>query len=715
MKKFSIIIPVYNVERYLSKSLDSVINQTLKDIEIICIDDGSTDNSLRILNEYAAKDSRIIIIKQENHGQGIARNKGVDIANGQYVLFVDPDDWIEENTLDVLYKKFTDSGVDVIFFDYKKINEYSGEEKLYTFAKEIKKQNYKLDFEKNPYFNWKAIKKYCLNGLRLMVWDKAYSLDFLRKYNIKCAPHKHSEDHIFSITTCLKADKILYLNEYFYNYRCRHGSAVNIKSDENFCIFDNIQYITDFLVKENLLDELKNEFTNYKIANLWWHFERIPDKSRGKYIEMCKNVLSAGDYKKLIKKIRNRNKSFIENIFSIKNRIVNARKFKIVTLFGQEIKISTHRSKHLKKPGSSLVSIILPVYNAEKTIKRCLNALIEQTYPNIEVVCVNDGSTDNSLEILNEFAKKDERIKVFNNENHGAAKSRNFALSHACGAYIMFCDADDRYEKDMVETMVSAVVENNVDIAMCDCNIIDLSDGKLQNESVNNYHYLHLKGFYKLTEKNLRKINVVLWNKIFKKDIIDRYNIEYPEKYEHDDCIFVYKYLSQCKTYYGVDKELYNYVVGNINSLMGKIFSNRNNESKFDFISCWQNLYDFLNMHKTPFKNYFIKSSKSQIRVFYTMLKKQDKEKAYLLIKQLIEKNPMLLEYEEFVEINNTRTIEEFEKTFYKQKVSTLEKIFSIKNNYQKTHKVLRILGIKINIKKKTKQKSKINLGENNV
>ena len=183
MKKFSIIIPVYNVERYLSKSLDSVINQTLKDIEIICIDDGSTDNSLRILNEYAAKDSRIIIIKQENHGQGIARNKGVDIANGQYVLFVDPDDWIEENTLDVLYKKFTDSGVDVIFFDYKKINEYSGEEKLYTFAKEIKKQNYKLDFEKNPYFNWKAIKKYCLNGLRLMVWDKAYSLDFLRKYN----------------------------------------------------------------------------------------------------------------------------------------------------------------------------------------------------------------------------------------------------------------------------------------------------------------------------------------------------------------------------------------------------------------------------------------------------------------------------------------------------------------------------------------------------
>ena len=91
----SVIIPVYNVEQYLSKCLDSVINQTFKNIEIICINDGSTDNSLKILNEYAMADKRIIVINQENSGVYAARNKGLQIANGKYISFVDSDDWIE--------------------------------------------------------------------------------------------------------------------------------------------------------------------------------------------------------------------------------------------------------------------------------------------------------------------------------------------------------------------------------------------------------------------------------------------------------------------------------------------------------------------------------------------------------------------------------------------------------------------------------------------
>ena len=93
--KVSIIIPVYNVEQYLPKCLDSIINQTLKDIEIICINDGSIDNSLSILKEYASKDDRIIIIDKENEGQGIARNLGIKKAKGKYIGFVDPDDWVD--------------------------------------------------------------------------------------------------------------------------------------------------------------------------------------------------------------------------------------------------------------------------------------------------------------------------------------------------------------------------------------------------------------------------------------------------------------------------------------------------------------------------------------------------------------------------------------------------------------------------------------------
>ena len=104
MIKISIIIPVYNTEKYLKKCLDSIINQTLKSLEIICIDDCSTDNSLNILKEYQLKDKRIKIIEQkENKGQGVARNLGLNIAEGEYIGFIDSDDWVDLNFFEKLY------------------------------------------------------------------------------------------------------------------------------------------------------------------------------------------------------------------------------------------------------------------------------------------------------------------------------------------------------------------------------------------------------------------------------------------------------------------------------------------------------------------------------------------------------------------------------------------------------------------------------------
>lgn len=103
MSKVTIIIPVYNVEKYLEKCLNSVICQTLKDIEIICVNDGSTDNSQQILKEYAQKDERIKIVDKKNGGLSSARNAGLDAATGEYCYFLDSDDWIELNTLEKLY------------------------------------------------------------------------------------------------------------------------------------------------------------------------------------------------------------------------------------------------------------------------------------------------------------------------------------------------------------------------------------------------------------------------------------------------------------------------------------------------------------------------------------------------------------------------------------------------------------------------------------
>ena len=116
MTKISIIVPVYNVEKYLKECLDSLINQTLEDIEIICINDGSTDNSLAILEEYQKKDSRIKVFSQKNQGVSAARNLGIEKATGEYLTFLDSDDRLELNTCEILYKETIAKNSDFLFF-----------------------------------------------------------------------------------------------------------------------------------------------------------------------------------------------------------------------------------------------------------------------------------------------------------------------------------------------------------------------------------------------------------------------------------------------------------------------------------------------------------------------------------------------------------------------------------------------------------------------
>lgn len=114
----SVIMPVYNVENYIEKCLDSVCNQSFKDLEIICVNDGSTDNSLKLLEDYAKRDSRIKIITQENGGIGHARNTGLKNATGEYVLFVDSDDFLCENSLDELYYNINSNNSDLVIFKF---------------------------------------------------------------------------------------------------------------------------------------------------------------------------------------------------------------------------------------------------------------------------------------------------------------------------------------------------------------------------------------------------------------------------------------------------------------------------------------------------------------------------------------------------------------------------------------------------------------------
>lgn len=241
--KLSVIIPVYNVEQYLQECLDSIINQTFKDIEIICVNDGSTDNSLEILKKYAQKDKRIIIINKQNGGLSSARNIALDIAKGEFISFVDSDDYIDINTYSVALSKFTDD-IDLICYNYNFIFEDGAKH-----------------FDTNQHGYTEGIHlsdEVITQEVTVAVWSKIFKKSIIDKLNLRFLNGLYFEDTFFTRAYLYSINKIYFLNDYFYNYRQRcnsiTGKANNHEKskDMSIDILKNMDKLILFCIENNV-------------------------------------------------------------------------------------------------------------------------------------------------------------------------------------------------------------------------------------------------------------------------------------------------------------------------------------------------------------------------------------------------------------------------------------------------------------------------------
>lgn len=218
--KISVIVPVYNVEQYLRQCLDSVINQTFKDLEIICVDDCSPDNSAEVLKEYAKKDSRIkIITLEQNGGLGNARNVGMKQASAEYVMFLDSDDWFELNACELVYNKIKQNNNDFVFFNF-----YWATEKDGTFEKKFDQYRFAKLYEQ-PDIN--HINPAEFNGAYYSTsecWYKIYNREFLKKNNIEFLTGYNFEDQTFFAKVFCLAKDISVVDLPLINYRQRNTS-----------------------------------------------------------------------------------------------------------------------------------------------------------------------------------------------------------------------------------------------------------------------------------------------------------------------------------------------------------------------------------------------------------------------------------------------------------------------------------------------------------
>ena len=246
MYKVSCIVPVYNLETKIERCIKSLLAQTLDCIEIILVNDCSTDNSLAILNHYADRYTNITVIDlQQNMRQGGARNRGLDAATGKYVLFVDGDDWIEENMLKELYDTAEENSFDIVDSDYYQDDEYGN-------------TAIKISMDKQ-FFPIESIKPLLCSAGR--IWTKLINRDLLIKNNIRFIERKKFEDNPYLPILLAYTSNIGKVNKPFYHYIYNADSTSRKKND--FTVFDRLDtalYLLDEAQKRNIFYKYKNEY-----------------------------------------------------------------------------------------------------------------------------------------------------------------------------------------------------------------------------------------------------------------------------------------------------------------------------------------------------------------------------------------------------------------------------------------------------------------------
>lgn len=293
--KVSIIIPVYNVEKYLDECLKSAINQTLDNIDIIAINDGSTDNSLKILLDYEKKFNNIKVISQSNKGLSEARNKGLEIAKGDYVYFLDSDDYIDLNCIKDCYDYCEKYNLDIINFDAKSFKDDPNSQVELEEEYDRKKLLNSDVYSGEDFYNYLMEN----DSYRQPVWLNMYKREFLEKNKLYFYPGLIHEDELFTKLSYLKCSKIMYIPKQFFNRRVRSNSIMTTKINRSkveslIIIAENIY---DYLKmnRSSLKEETTNNVKKYceSLYSLALRRNELLDGSQVEKVELKEKIISS--------------------------------------------------------------------------------------------------------------------------------------------------------------------------------------------------------------------------------------------------------------------------------------------------------------------------------------------------------------------------------------------------------------------------------------
>lgn len=438
MVKVSIIIPVYNVEAYLGQCLDSLLQQTLKDFEVICVDDGSTDRSLLILEQYARKDSRIIIRKQHNKGAGSARNLGLLYAQGEYLIFLDSDDFFEEDMLEKCVTTLDKDQSDMVGFLSRRYYHKTGQ--YVEMPDSIRLENCP---SYSPFFaNEEA--KYIFNIFQIAPWNKMYRHSFIKLNKLSFQEIPRANDVAFSIHSLGLADKISVIKECLANYRFETGTSLtSTKVKTPLAFWEAFKEAKKRLIGSGVYDKYEQSFLNITLKHIFLNL---------------RSINTTASYRDILFFI----KYYADTDFGFMNK--PAGWYYDLKLLSAYCKIKAQVNSFSEPVQTPGITVVIPVLNSRPYIRECVESVLEQTFNDIEILCIDAGSEDGTVEILDEYARIDKRLRVIHSDRKSYGYQINMGINAARGKYLAIIESDDYMVSNGLQELFKAIEDNQADV-----------------------------------------------------------------------------------------------------------------------------------------------------------------------------------------------------------------------------------------------------------
>jgi len=498
MPLVSVIIPVHNGEAALRSTLGSVVAQTLRDIEIIVVDDASTDGTRQIIEDFVAKDSRV----HYEVGPGVgsasaARNVGLDLATGTYLAFLDADDFFAPTMLETLSDRAREDDADIVLTKFRTVDHVTGDATPADWALRLQYFPARTPISPND------LGDYLFFAVNPAAWNKLFRTDFIRGSGLRFQHLRRTNDVYFSYMALALAQRISVAEGYLVDYRVNNPGSLQGSLHESPLEFVKaLERLSGHLAEAGLFEKLERAFVNQAVEISLTNLRKVSSAqafadlhnalrteifSRFGVLNRAPGYFLRDELGSQVKAIMELSSEelLFSRLVKANDATARARAEIREALREMEVRANAARLDAVERtapleflrdpvaspalPGSRPdVSVVIPVHNTERFLEECLQSVLAQSGVQLEVICVDDGSTDSSGDVLDQLAARDSRICVLHQGNAGPSVARNRGMEVATGRYLCFMDSDDWWQLDGLASLVQRADEEKIQLLLFD-------------------------------------------------------------------------------------------------------------------------------------------------------------------------------------------------------------------------------------------------------